>query len=280
CSYIFIYKYSCFSFCLLYGGRIKDRLKYFSDSNGGLIRHGALKKISKDNPLSDITFPAGIEFEGDNAEFEGELGGSEKQYIRNGKMIFKNRKLEEPVTIGAGWAMRNQILSWLNGEETFDSKGQKVVKFYFNSQGILWYEKERGTIHPKTVLPEEVGNTKTGTDEIIKLFGRKIIDFPKPYQLIKFLIDVACEKEDLILDFFAGSGTTAQAVLELNKEDGGNRKFILVQLPEKIAEDSEAYKAGYKTIADICKERIRKVIQKMYNELEVTQTELNSVKEL
>src|SRR5690606_15638501 len=119
--------------------KYKDRLKYFSDSNGGLIRHGALKKISKDNPLSDITFPAGIEFEGDNAEFEGELGGSEKQYIRNGKMIFKNRKLEEPVTIGAGWAMRNQILSWLNGEETFDSKGQKVVKFYFNSQGILWY---------------------------------------------------------------------------------------------------------------------------------------------
>src|SRR5690606_35631694 len=223
--------------------KYKDRLKYFSDSNGGLIRHGALKKISKDNPLSDITFPAGIEFEGDNAEFEGELGGSEKQYIRNGKMIFKNRKLEEPVTIGAGWAMRNQILSWLNGEETFDSKGQKVVKFYFNSQGILWYEKERGTIHPKTVLPEEVGNTKTGTDEIIKLFGRKIIDFPKPYQLIKFLIDVACEKEDLILDFFAGSGTTAQAVLELNKEDGGNMKFILVQLPEKTAEDSEAYKA-------------------------------------
>src|SRR5690606_18850357 len=116
---------------------------------------------------------------------------------------------------------------------------------------------------PKTVLPEEVGNTKTGTDEIIKLFGRKIIDFPKPYQLIKFLIDVACEKEDLILDFFAGSGTTAQAVLELNKEDGGNMKFILVQLPEKTAEDSEAYKAGYKTIADICKARIKKVIEKL-----------------
>lgn len=241
----------------------KEGLKYFSDSNGGTIKHGALKKISKDNPLSDITFPEGIEFEGDKAEFEGVLGGSEKEYIRNGKMTFEKGKLKQPVTIGAGWAMRNQIISWLNGEETYDSKGQKVLKFYFNSQGILWYEKERGTIHPKTVLPDEVGNTKTGTDEIIRLFGRKIMDFPKPYQLLKFLIDVVCEKDDLVFDFFAGSGTTAQAVLELNKEDGGNRKFILVQLPEKTAEDSEAYKAGFKTIADICKERIRRAIKRL-----------------
>ncbi len=241
----------------------KESLKYFSDSNGGTIKHGALKKISKDNPLSDITFPTGIEFEGDNAEFKGVLGGSEKEYIRNDIMTFKNGKLNEPVTIGAGWAMRNQIISWINGEETYDSKGQKVLKLYFNSQGILWYEKERGTIHPKTVLPEEVGITKTGSDEIIKLFDKKLMDFPKPFQLIKFLIEVVCEKDDSVLDFFAGSGTTAQAVLELNKEDGGNRKFILVQLPEKTDENSEAYKAGYKTIADICQERIRRVIKKL-----------------
>lgn len=243
--------------------KYKEGLKYFNDSNGGTINHGALKKISKDNPESDITFPIGIEFEGENAEFEGELGGSEKEFIKTGKMIFENGKLKEPVTIGAGWAMRNQIISWLNGEETYDSKGQKVLRFYFNSQGILWYEKERGTIHPKTVLPEEVGNTKTGTDEIIKLFGKKIMDFPKSYQLINFLINVVCEKDDIILDFFAGSGTTAQAVMELNKEDGGNRKFILVQLSEKTDENSEAYKAGYHTITDICKERIRRVIKKI-----------------
>jgi adenine-specific DNA-methyltransferase len=89
------------------------------------------------------------------------------------------------------------------------------------------------------------------------------MDFPKPYQLVKFLIDVICEKQDLVLDFFAGSATTAQAILELNKEDGGNRKFILVQLREKCDEESEAYKAGYKTIADIAKERIRRVINKL-----------------
>jgi len=72
--------------------------------------------------------------------------------------------------------------------------------------------------------------------------------------------------EDLFLDFFSGSGTMGQAVLELNNEDGGNRKFILVQLPEKCDEESEAYKAGYKTIADISKERIRRVIKKIETE--------------
>jgi len=77
------------------------------------------------------------------------------------------------------------------------------------------------------------------------------------------LIEQGCPKDGVILDFFAGSGTTAQAVMELNKEDGGNRKFILVQLPEKTDEGSEAYKAGYKTIADICKERMRRVIKRL-----------------
>jgi adenine-specific DNA-methyltransferase len=89
------------------------------------------------------------------------------------------------------------------------------------------------------------------------------MEFPKPSELIKEVIVQGLDEDDIILDFFAGSGTTAQAVLELNKEDGGNRKFILVQLPEKTAEDSEAYKAGYKTISDICKERIRRVINKL-----------------
>jgi len=92
------------------------------------------------------------------------------------------------------------------------------------------------------------------------------MDFPKPSMLIRELVVQGSSKEDIVLDFFGGSGTTAQAVLELNKEDGGNRKFILVQLAEKTEEDSEAYKAGYKTIADICKERIRRVSKKIEEE--------------
>jgi hypothetical protein len=94
----------------------------------------------------------------------------------------------------------------------------------------------------------------------------RVMDFPKPSMLIRELVVQGSSKEDIVLDFFGGSGTTAQAVLELNKEDGGNRKFILVQLAEKTEEDSEAYKAGYKTIADICKERIRRVSKKIEEE--------------
>lgn len=108
-----------------------------------------------------------------------------------------------------------------------------------------------------------------GTRELRTLFEEnEYFDFPKPKGLIKQLIEQGADnKEDIILDFFAGSGTTAQAVLELNKEDNGNRKFILVQLPELTDENTEAYKAGYKTIADISKERIRRVVAKIQTEI-------------
>jgi adenine-specific DNA-methyltransferase len=105
--------------------------------------------------------------------------------------------------------------------------------------------------------------TRNGTAEVEELFGFRAFDFPKPTALIKELLSQGIENGDIVLDFFAGSAPTAQAVLELNKEDGGNRKFILLQMPEPCDENSEAFKAGYKTIADIAKERIRRVIQKL-----------------
>jgi len=228
----------------------------------------ALKKISQANPASEIPFKAGsIKFEGTDAEFEGELGGSEKQYIIDGRLKFENGILAEDVTLKAGWAMKNQVLSWLDGKETFDSKGQKVLRFFFNSQGILFYEKERGTFHPKTVLSSaNVGGTKTGSDEIINIFGAKIMDFPKPSSLIHFLLKTVTSNSDIILDFFAGSCPAAHAVLDLNNKDRGNRKLIMVQLPEPCDEKLEAFKAGYKTIAEIGKERIRRAAAKIKEE--------------
>lgn len=113
----------------------KDNISNFKNYNDGeLIRHGALKKISYKNPATEITFPAGFEFEGTDAEFEGELGGSEKEYILSGKMIFKDGKLTEPVTIKAGFAMKKQVEDFIDGKEVYDTKGQKVNKFYFNSR--------------------------------------------------------------------------------------------------------------------------------------------------
>jgi len=135
-------------------------------------------------------------------------------------------------------------------------------------QGILFYEKERGTQHPKTILlSENVGNTKKGSQDILKLFSEKIMDFPKPVKLIQFLTSlIAQNKNDLILDFFSGSATTAHAVMQLNAEDGGERKYICVQIPEPTDEKSEAYKAGYKNICEIGKERIRRAGNKILND--------------
>ena len=96
------------------------------------------------------------------------------------------------------------------------------------------------------------------------LFGSAtLFDTPKPTKLIEKMLRIATSKNDIVLDFFAGSATTAHAVMKLNAEDGGNRKFIMVQLPEETKEDSEAYNAGYKTIADIAKERIRRAGKKI-----------------
>ncbi|WP_347175174.1 site-specific DNA-methyltransferase [Polaribacter uvawellassae] len=108
-------------------------------------------------------------------------------------------------------------------------------------------------------------STNDGTKEVAKLIGTGFFTFPKPTKLIKLILNQVISKDDIVLDFFAGSGTTAHSVMELNKEDGGNRKCISVQLPELCDEKSEAYKAGYKTIADIAKERIRRAGKNIYD---------------
>ncbi|MCX8473067.1 MAG: site-specific DNA-methyltransferase, partial [Sediminibacterium sp.] len=121
-------------------------------------------------------------------------------------------------------------------------------------------------ITPSTVWDfSEVGHTDEGKKETTTLFDSALFDYPKPVRLLKRIIHLATKNSDLILDFFAGSGTTAHAVMELNKEDGGNRKYICVQLPELCDEKSEAFKAGYKTIAEISKERIRRAGESFVN---------------
>lgn len=153
---------------------------------------------------------------------------------------------------------------------------KNTMKKLIEENKIIWPAKSTGRPRRKLFLSdlkeEYTGYssiigfdyyTKDGTSEIEQLFGFRVMEFPKSSELIKELLVQGLGEDDLVLDFFAGSGTTAQAVMELNIEDGGNRKFILVQLPEKTDEKSEAFKAEYKTIADICKERIRRVIKKL-----------------
>ena len=133
----------------------------------------------------------------------------------------------------------------------------------------------------KTIWNGTDYNNQFGTQEVKALLGGDYMTFPKSSRFIKDIVRMGTfsTDEDIILDFFAGSGTTAQAVLELNQEDKGNRKFIMVQLPEVCEEDSEAYKAGYKTIADISRERIRRVIQKIDKERKAEEAKNDIFKE-
>jgi len=110
--------------------------------------------------------------------------------------------------------------------------------------------------------------TNTATKEIGGLFNKYLFDFPKPVEVIKQLVSQVSNTDDIILDFFSGSATTAHAVMQLNAEDGGNRRFILVQLPELCDEKSEAYKTGYKNICEIGKERIRRAGKMLKDALE------------
>ena len=121
---------------------------------------------------------------------------------------------------------------------------------------------------PRTLIPFSVGGHNHEADEEVKgLLNKKVFTSPKPTKLLKHLLVIANPKLDsIVLDFFSGSATTAHAVMQLNAEDGGNRKFIMVQLPEATDEKSEAYKAGYKNICEIGKERIRRAGKKIKEE--------------
>ena len=159
---------------------------------------------------------------------------------------------------------------------------QKRVKLALSRNEIEFVKKSDGkwSVNSKQYLKDENGKvrktkafsiiedvyTQHGTNEIVDLFGdAKIFDFPKPSKLIEQLLEISTSDSDndIVLDFFAGSATTAHAVLNLNRRNGGNRKFIMVQLPEPCDAGSAAYKSSYETIADIGKDRIRKVAQKL-----------------
>ena len=109
-------------------------------------------------------------------------------------------------------------------------------------------------------------SSRRGTAEIQELFERKIFPFPKPVELIRRFIEVSTDENSIVLDFFAGTSPTAQAVFNMNALDGGKRKFILVQMPESCDAESEAKKAGFETIAEIGKERIRRSGEKIAEE--------------
>ena len=155
--------------------------------------------------------------------------------------------------------------SWLFSQErTNELIADNRVWFGDNGSGVPRYKRflseVKDGVTPMTVWKyTDVGHSQDATKEVKDLFdGVAYFDYPKPVKLIKQLASLCTNDNDIILDFFSGSGTTAHAVAELNAEDGGNRQWICVQLPEQTSEKSEAFKAGYANIADIARERIRR----------------------
>jgi adenine-specific DNA-methyltransferase len=233
------------------------------------------KKIDSRHPESTITFPAGIPYEGNDKTITGVIEGSEKVTII-GEMVFKDGKLAKPVTLSAGWTMKNMILDWLNGKKVYDLKGQEIEGFFFKENGKLYSKKVMSTVSIKSIL-KDMPDTQIARKEMELLFGNQdIFSYPKTLELPKLFTKLSCDKDDIILDFFSGSATTAHAVMQLNAEDGGHRKFIMVQLPEETDEKSEAYKAGYKNICEIGKERIRRAGDKIKTDSPLTTQDLDT----
>lgn len=160
------------------------------------------------------------------------------------------------------------------GDYSFLNISKPVLR-YWKEDDMIKDGESFGRVAVSTKLDESVGMSQDGTKEISLLFNSKLFPYPKPSTLVKFFCKICNDRDSIILDFFSGSATTAHAVMKLNAEDGGHRKFIMVQLPEVTDEKSEARKAGYKNICEIGKERIRRAGRKVKEEAGIMAQDLD-----
>ncbi|MDD7012753.1 MAG: DNA methyltransferase [Candidatus Treponema excrementipullorum] len=181
-------------------------------------------------------------------------GGGDKQSTEAWNYLWSASKVK--------WGVENGFIVFKNKDGQWNVYNKRYALVDNDGKSI-----ER-TIPFRNLITSEQCNTAQGTQEMRVIFPFRVFDFPKPTTLIRQLLlsAVRTEQDVLILDFFSGSATTAHAVMQLNAEDGGNRKFIMVQIPEKTDEKSEAYKAGYTNICEIGKERIRRAAKKIAKE--------------
>ena len=194
---------------------------------------------------------------------------------------YRPNQMYEIITPGGAHYTPPEGRCWKNVESEFLKQCE---------EGRMWFGKDgMGIPRRKTYLSEregknvwtwwpnsEVGHSQEATQEVKNLFdGHVYFDYPKPVRLLKKIIQIGSHKDSVVLDFFSGSSTTAHALFKLNEEDSGNRKFILIQLPENIEADSDAGKAGYKNICEIGKERIRRAGRKIKDEAGLTAQHLD-----
>ncbi|OIO20599.1 hypothetical protein AUJ17_04515 [Candidatus Micrarchaeota archaeon CG1_02_47_40] len=199
-------------------------------------------KRSPRNPLAKVKFPKGLEIEGvKDAVFEKNIGdGTNRIDIVDGSMTFKDGILQKDVVLEASFPYKNQMIKFFEkigtDTKTYDVKGQEWIEVYFRKTGVPYFRKKRLMYILDSVIKD---CPNSGSPDLEKLGLTNIFDNPKPVDLIVKLISYFTDANDIILDSFAGSGTTGHAVLELNKKTNGNRKFILVEM-EDYAKDITA----------------------------------------
>ena len=181
-------------------------------------------------------------------------GGSSNKSKDGWNYLWSKAKVE--------WGIKEGFIEFKQKDEKWNVYNKRYEKMDNEGNYI-----ER-TVPYKNLITSNQYNTAQGTSELRALFGFRPFDFPKPSEFIKYLLltTIRNDKNAIVLDFFSGSSSTAQAVIKINSDDNGNRKFIMVQIPEKYATNSEAYKNGYKTICEIGEKRIRKAGEKIKEE--------------
>ena len=282
----------------------RENLRKICDEVFGTVNYVATFPWRKRTAKSDVPFGVSQDYEwiicyAKSDDFIASVAGKDRKYYetpdfpgrpwRIHDLTTQRTALERPNSNfaiinpqnGISYPVNPQAV-WRITEEGFPQylKENRIVfpgdyDFLKISKPVLRYWKEDdmakagesfGRVTVSTKFPDNIGMSQDGTKEISELFSSKVFSFPKPTSLVKFLMHMHTSGDDIILDFFSGSATTAHAVMQLNAEDGGHRKFIMVQLPEPCDEASEAYKAGYKNICEIGKERIRRAGEKILKE--------------
>lgn len=241
--------------------------------------------INATNKRELRTIPAGIESKFKEKDYflpsGSEISDTTMSIVLHSDLVIKNGKLDKELIIEGNWrysqeamyqyALANQLYLTrdLYLRRIVSDPRSKTLKDILPRVGDSEDFSHKDNIDINNLFSSGWGSNEDADEELRLLLGvQKIMDYPKPVRLlVKLLASYRKAKDCYVLDFFSGSATTAHAVMKLNAEDGGHRKFIMVQVPEKCDEKSEAYKAGYKNICEIGKERIRRAGKQILAEL-------------
>lgn len=233
--------------------------KLFNDE----IKNTIVKNGPK-NPMSEVILPVGFPAQISEGLIPKRTN-SFPHYLNDAEI--SNFKLANEVRVNSGWSSKDLLLEYIssNFNPILDGKGQETT-FGITKDGTIEIIKKRSDkqSHVISVLTN-VGSTQNMSAELEKM--GIYFDYPKPVEMLKYLLSMVTGKDFIVLDFFSGSGTTAHAVYNLNKLDLGKRKFICVQIDEKIKEDTKIYKSELKTISEITSKRIRLASKSLKGEL-------------